>query len=551
MFAVLGLGLCWSFEAYFTMTAALTAYVMVWTINMSMSSLLGVFRIRRDTKVDWHMKLEHLYGKDPVGADIIHFVILPAYAEEEAMMKETLLNLAKSKLASTCMRVVLAMEMREGVVGRRKAENLIAQCSHMFAGLSATFHPANLPNEIPGKSSNEQWAFREIVRTYNTELQQQYDPSKVFITISDADTIWHSQYFSCMTYQGLTMSREQRTWQMWQPPVMLLRNYLTVPGLTRVSGVATVLFELSGLANQHFGTHITFSSYSLTLALANHPAVRGWDGDVIAEDHHMFVKCYMAPMWESAHATEKKNIKPKVRLNPVYLPALGFMAESADGSYVNSLSARFAQARRHSQGIAELGYVLLCYVKLVAAVGFLKLPFAAHRGILNILWKMFTVHITNSVQAMSLVCGVLITSLPYCSWIYQHGFFGSSAASTTFLGSMGISDLMCSVIQLVVANFGPVAIAAAITTQVVVEDVLAGSYDDNMSQYVNKNWVKGSISWFDRFRIAVMQQFDVAVCGEGTVILFGLVPEVLASWSLFWRSKFEYIAAPKPSTSCR
>merc|ERR1712066_695874 len=82
---------------------------------------------------------------------------------------------------------------------------------------------------------------------------------------------------------------------------------------------------------------------------------------------------------------------------------MGYMAESTEQTYWKSVAVRFQQARRHSQGIAELSYSFLQYIRLCMTVGFSALPFVAHRGILCIIWKMFTVHITNAVQATSVV----------------------------------------------------------------------------------------------------------------------------------------------------
>merc|ERR1719197_2089259 len=76
--------------------------------------------------------------------------------------------------------------------------------------------------------------------------------------------------------------------------------------MTRASAHATLIFELSSLANQLYFPAFAYSSYSMTLALASHPEVDGWDVDVIAEDHHMFCKCYFAALWELAHADKER-----------------------------------------------------------------------------------------------------------------------------------------------------------------------------------------------------------------------------------------------------
>merc|ERR1719401_842424 len=412
-------------------------------MNMSIFSVVGAWRMRRDSRKDWHAEFDELSEQDPACTDAAHFVILPSYKEDETMLKETLENLARSPMAKSRLRVLLGMELREGPDVREKAERIIAATSHLFAGISATFHPPNLPGEVPGKSSNVQWAFHKVLQEYDSELRRSFDPSRVLLTVMDADTILHPQYFSNLSYQAMTMSREARVWKMWQSPVLLLRNIFSVPGVTRVSGLGTVLFELAGLANQYFGSHITFSSYSMTLALASHKAVGGWDPDVIGEDHHMFVKCYFAPLWEAAlmptpaHLPPRA-IEPKVKLEPIYLPALCYMAESPSQQYWSSIADRFQQARRHSQGVAELSYGLLQYIRLCMHVGFFQLPFVTHRGIFCILWKMFTVHITNAVQAASVVIGEFMIVVGLLRVIYAGELFTMLASSASFFSAIGI-----------------------------------------------------------------------------------------------------------------
>merc|ERR1719479_611102 len=83
--------------------------------------------------------------------------------------------------------------------------------------------------------------------------------------------------------------------------------------MTRASAHATHMVELGGLAQQCVMPAFAYSTYSLTLALAAHGEVDGWDVDVIAEDHHMFCKCFFAAIWEQVNnksAADKGGMKP-------------------------------------------------------------------------------------------------------------------------------------------------------------------------------------------------------------------------------------------------
>lgn len=68
--------------------------------------------------------------------------------------------------------------------------------------------------------------------------------SKVFLTVADADSLHHIDYFPNLALQGLKMSEGERSWTIWQPPILLSRNFEKVPGPVRISSCATLLFEL-------------------------------------------------------------------------------------------------------------------------------------------------------------------------------------------------------------------------------------------------------------------------------------------------------------------
>ena len=116
--------------------------------------------------------------------------------------------------------------------------------------------------------------------------------------------------------------------------------------------------------------HAAYSSYILPLTLACYHLGQSRDSDVVAEDHHMFYKCYFAAVWNSLDVPAPDDcisaINPKMALRPMILPA------------------RFQPAWRHSQGVAELAS-------------------RAHMGIQSIAVKMFIIHIFNSVQPFSVV----------------------------------------------------------------------------------------------------------------------------------------------------
>merc|ERR1712151_998129 len=180
-----------------------------------------------------------------------------------------------------------------------------------------------------------------------------------------------------------------------------------------------------GLTNQKFSPHLSFSTYSLTFALASHHLVDGWDKDVIAEDHHMWCKCFFASIWDQLAGDNGKvsgsaNVKPMLQLSPVYLPAVSYLVQSDDG-WLASIKARFTQARRHSQGLAELCYVLLQYVHLLKSDRLGCLAPSAHVRILSVAGKMVAVHIIASLHSLSVLVATLLVICGVLRWMFSQG----------------------------------------------------------------------------------------------------------------------------------
>lgn len=606
---------------FYLFTAGLTCITMLWVSNLAFSSLMGAYKLRKGSSQDWHAMLQDLPPE--VTSGVTHIVLLPNYMENEKMLKETLDNLALSRMASNCLRIVLAMEAREGPAARDKADRIIKEKAHLFSDIFATYHPGALEGEVAGKSSNTQWAFRETLRRYGAKLAKQ-DLSKVFITVADADTLLHPQYFSALAYQGLTMSTEERSWTMWQSPVLLMRNIFSVPAMTRATAHATLIFELSSLANQRLFPAFAYSAYSMTLALASHPEVDGWDVDVIAEDHHMYCKCFFAALWEEAHASQEakrasklpdvkgveETIIPKVKVDPIFLPAVSYLVESTEG-YFPSCYARFQQARRHSQGVIELGYVILQYARLAGNVGFFKIPLQTHTHIWTIAVKMHTLHITTTAQCFALMLAGATTVVPRLLtwlwtgelWVLVHA--GVASIFSQLTNGWGGLDMAQQALVGSLSQISGVAVFYSFTCWLVMADLIDGTYyvtansaapdsplrtmrpvaegtnegpstPTTSSESEPKEAAEESIatetapssgtrektpyefspsipsgprSLLWRIGLYFYIFADTTLSGYPAILFYGVVPTLLAGWSLFRRgTDFEYIVAPKPES---
>ncbi|SMQ51797.1 unnamed protein product [Zymoseptoria tritici ST99CH_3D7] len=274
-------------------------------------------------------------------------IILPAYKEEVSTLEETLRVLASHPQARQSYHVYLAMEEKEEN-SAVKAASLCRTFEASFLRISYTVHPANLPGEAQGKSSNEAWAAQQIVKDYGN------DPTKkdVIVTTMDADTHLSARYFSqiarmhndCVETKGSTI---------YVPPLVFDRNLHRVPLPVRT---ADLMWAGAGLSSLYTGSRVCIptSVYSLPLTLIEH--VGGWDTGpgAIGEDMHMYLKCFFAL---------SGNLDVKV----VYAAASQCNVSSDEAGlkgYYAGLEARYKQALRHMWGSLDSGYAIRESVKM-------------------------------------------------------------------------------------------------------------------------------------------------------------------------------------------
>ena len=110
------------------------------------------------------------------------------YKQPLEVLRGTIESLANSNLASSTI-VVLACEDRDVEVDATFAE-LEAQFSGCFRSFFKTA-PRLAPGEVVGKSSNENFACKELYKLVNKEG---IDPFNVMVTTCDADSLFDTVF---------------------------------------------------------------------------------------------------------------------------------------------------------------------------------------------------------------------------------------------------------------------------------------------------------------------------------------------------------------------
>eukprot|EP00747_Dinoflagellata_sp_TGD_P162026 gnl/TRDRNA2_/TRDRNA2_179172_c0_seq1.p1 gnl/TRDRNA2_/TRDRNA2_179172_c0~~gnl/TRDRNA2_/TRDRNA2_179172_c0_seq1.p1 ORF type:complete len:633 (-),score=86.58 gnl/TRDRNA2_/TRDRNA2_179172_c0_seq1:45-1943(-) len=346
-------------------------------------------------------------------ASTVHLIVFPNYKEDEETLSDTLESLSQAEGAKQ-FRVVLATEAREGAEGAKKAERLVERFSNSFAWLNISVHPEALVEthlddssdaEVPGKASNLKFAV-----SYGCDLCRKEgfsDATGIVLTVADADCLFHPKYFEYVGAEYAALRKApggQHDRTMWQAGQMPFRNYASSPLPSRSWGYIATLYEFAGVsALSRGGTHMVFSSYSMPLKLAMD--AQPWDGDVIAEDHHCFLKCFYYSIYASAQRAledDQGEASPDLlQVRPVMLPVKSTSVVSSRG-YWQTWIERWHQASRHSQGVAELSYAMLAAYDTLASLPWRLWNFRMIFSMLRLFTKIIFMHVLPVLQAVAL-----------------------------------------------------------------------------------------------------------------------------------------------------
>lgn len=303
--------------------------------------------------------------------DVEHFVIIPNYKENLNTLQDTLDSISKSNIANQ-ISVILAMEEREEK-SMQKAEHLCKKNSRKFKRIFYTIHPDNIPGEWKCKSANEQWAFTKLIALVEKE---KIDPNKIILTVCDADSIFHQKYFDAVT--ASFCKRKDRYTTLWQPPILIIKNFFDLPVFHRVLGVTSALYECSSYMRS-FDEFTLMSTYSLSFVLCQR--VGGWDVDVVCDDWRMGLKCFFYTSGEA-------------KIEPIMHPVMCYALQSE--TYWQTLKSRLDQAKRHALGIGEFCYFLSHVLHFGLWSKNYKLPDPLR--VIKLWWRLTRTHLVPNVN---------------------------------------------------------------------------------------------------------------------------------------------------------
>ena len=306
--------------------------VVYFVINLTVSAR----RFKRDALIDWAKKVEAL----PNWQRIYHLIILPTYKEEAAIIKDTLRSIAENNYPKDKMIVVISGEERGGREEfLARMEDVKKEFGDKFFRLLVYVHPKDLPNEIPGKGSNDAYAAAEARKVID-ELGIPYED--VIVSTFDVDTVVDRQYFAYLIYKYLTVPDPLHS--SYQPIAFYSNNIWQSPSLVRIAAFSTTFWLMMELVRPEY--LFTFSSHSMPFrALVD---VGYWQKDIVSEDSRIFLQGLM-------------HYNGNYRVTPMHVGV--HMNTVAIDNYWRSLKNLYKQQRRWAWGVENFPYMVTEFAK--------------------------------------------------------------------------------------------------------------------------------------------------------------------------------------------
>ncbi len=308
-------------------------YWLVRTVYFSFHLFACYRQMKKNEKIDWLGKL----SKFNEWQNIYHLIIFPMYKEPLEIVREAFNSLLNSDWPKERMIVVLTCE--------EKGEKAVAAgIEREFAGkffkLLLTFHPPNLPGEIPGKGSNETWGAKKAKELIIDALKIPY--GNIIFSSLDADTVVFPKYFSCLAYYYLTVKNPTRC--SFQPVPLFINNIWQAPPISRIFAFSASFWEM--MCQERPDKLITFSSHSMSFKALVDVDFR--QTNVVSDDSRIFWQCFF-------------KYDGDYRVVPMYYPIS--MDANAAPSLLKTMKNVYLQQRRWSYGVGDIPYFLFGFLK--------------------------------------------------------------------------------------------------------------------------------------------------------------------------------------------
>ena len=288
-------------------------------------------KMKINSAIDWFSKLKQ--EKAANWQDVYHLIILPFVNEDEAVLRSTLREIAKSDYPPKKFILVFALEEKSGPKARVAVENVMKEYQGKFFAMTKTIHPSNIEGELAGKGSNIEWCVRELQKDFIPGLG--INSGNIMVSLFDIDTKPYPQYFACVTWHYLDSGDRQR--MSYQPIPVYNNNIWEAPAVSRIVATSSTFWQMMQMERPEL--LVTFSSHSMPLATLLEV---GYPRNNVSDDSRIYWRAYF-------------KYGGRYSVVPLYYPVS--MDAVIAPSITRTMLNQYKQQRRWSWGVENVPYV--------------------------------------------------------------------------------------------------------------------------------------------------------------------------------------------------
>ena len=326
-------------------------YWLLKSIYFSFHLRAAFQKMKENLKISWRERLNIFANWQ----SIHHLIILPMATEPYEVIKETLESLKNTNYPREKLLLVLAVEERAGAEAKEVSKRISREFSDFFPNFLLTYHPMNLPGDVPGKGSNESYAAKEVKKIFIDKLKIPYE--NVIVSVFDIDAQIYPEYFGCLTYNFLTAEKPQRS--SYQPIPLFTNNIYQAPALARIISFSATFWQMMQQSRPERLT--TFSSHAMPFKAV--VEIGYWQTDIVSEDSRIFWQCYL-------------HYNGDWRVVPLFYPVS--MDANVAPTFWKTMLNIYKQQRRWAWGVENIPYLLYGFLNNKAINWRSKLYWAFH-----------------------------------------------------------------------------------------------------------------------------------------------------------------------------
>lgn len=307
-------------------------------VKISFTIFLGYKKMQWARKQPWFNLLKKNFPDQ--WEKYNHLILLPVYNESLEVVGPAFDAIVNSNYPKD--KIFLAVGFEERVNPKEKhAETIkyLGKLDKEIGGVLITFHPANLPGEIPGPGTNRNWMMKNAEKEF-TKRKLPFED--IIVTTLDCDFVLSKEFLAGMLHKYLSTPQPQRDMSSFTGVFLYNNNYWQTPAPMRLIASGTAFWQLSEQVSSD--KYINYASLSINMKSLLDIGL--WIPNKVNDDSGFFWKAYY-------------HFKGQYKVIPHFIP---LSADAVlDVNLPKTFQNQYLQLKRWAYGVEHIPFIVKQY----------------------------------------------------------------------------------------------------------------------------------------------------------------------------------------------